>query len=333
MSARTRANLSLFSVAALSLVAGGALALQFQPVLAVQASPALAGRGSPHPRHVPGGGPPGDRWRREHQHHQGREAPRHGGPVPVLLRRHTQSLFPSRGPWGGNGEGDPAEPGLRLHRRQGGVRPHQPPRGGRRRRHSGHHGERQEVRGQARGQGRPHRRGAAQDRAPGAPDRDRAGRLRSPRRGRVGDGDREPLRPRRQQRDRRGGVLQGPAPRPVHPRHPGRDDPDRRLDQPRQLRGSPPRHPGAGGGDQHPDHHHRLQPVLRGRLRGADQRRQGDPPPAPRPREGRARLARRKDPGSRRGPGQVAQALRGQGRPRQRRDRGQPRGESRPQAG
>ena len=31
MSARTRANLSLFSVAALSLVAGGALAPQLQP--------------------------------------------------------------------------------------------------------------------------------------------------------------------------------------------------------------------------------------------------------------------------------------------------------------
>jgi len=42
MSARTRANLSLFSVAALSLVAGGALALQLQPATSVQAGSAPA---------------------------------------------------------------------------------------------------------------------------------------------------------------------------------------------------------------------------------------------------------------------------------------------------
>jgi len=42
MSARTRANLSLLSLAVFSLLAGGALALQIQPVLAVPSSPAPA---------------------------------------------------------------------------------------------------------------------------------------------------------------------------------------------------------------------------------------------------------------------------------------------------
>ncbi len=72
----------------------------------------------------------------------------------------------------------------------------------------------------------------------GQPDDDPARQLGRRRGRRVGDGRRQPLRAagRRQQRHGRRRVLQGPRPRARRAQHLGRDDPDGRRDQPRQLR-------------------------------------------------------------------------------------------------
>ena len=108
---------------------------------------------------------------------------------------------------------------------------------------------------------------------------------------RMGDRDRQPVQPRRHG-DRRHRLG-------AQPRHQFRSlrqlHPDRRLDQPRQLRRPAVQHGRRGGRREHRDHL-AVGRLDRHRLRRAVEDRDAGDRPAPQVRRNAARLARRQDP-------------------------------------
>ncbi len=80
-----------------------------------------------------------------------------------------------------------------------------------------------------------------------------------------------------QQRDGRRRVVQGPRPGARRAQHVGRHDPDRRRDQPRQLRRSADQRARRGGRHQHDDRHRRRAGERGRRLLRPDQRGTRDP--------------------------------------------------------
>ena len=170
--------------------------------------------------------------------------------------------------------------GTRLHHQQGRPDPHQQPRGRRRdedRSVPGRRGSaarRSAAPGEARRPRPAHRQRADpahRQAGPGAA-RSEVRRFVADRAGRLGDGDRQPVRlrahgdGRRHQRDR----ARVPGDRRPHQR----DAADRRGDQPGQLRRSAAERPRRGDRHQHGDHHQLAdRGEHRHRLRRADQHR------------------------------------------------------------
>ena len=242
-------------------------------------------------------------WRRQHQHQQDGPAAPQPRPVPRLLRtgrRQRALLLPhsrrrARRP---RREPHAHEPRLGLRDRRQRLHPDQPARDRGRGRDQRQLPGRQALRREDRRPGRAHRRGADQDRAQGQAHADPSRQLRPGRGRRVGDGGRQPVRALDERRQQRLGgcrVVQGARPGARRSQHVGRDDPDRRRDQPGQLGRAADQHPRRGGRDQHDDRHER-HGRERGRwILGADQHRQGHHSPAAGQGEGRARLDGRHD--------------------------------------
>ncbi len=182
-------------------------------------------------------------------------------PGPRRWRRWRRRQQPARGAAG-------AEPRVRLHRRPVGLRGHQQPRHRRRRRGLRHAAGQHDAEGRDRRARRERRHRAAEGEVRQAAADGRFRRFGAVAGRRLGAGDRQPVRPGRHGD---GGHRLGARPR--HPSGPVRRlHPDRRGDQPRQLRRPAVQHGRPGHRHQHGDllavgrvdRHRLLHPVQHG---------------------------------------------------------------------